>query len=389
MTSGTRGVVNPAGNLIGFGDGRTWSGGDGKYVTFAGTQKIKWNHYTCSATTYDRSSLRFGYIREMDSQNPPNGGRKRFQEYYPIQVGNFPSSYLWTPNDQLKLLEKLLKKVKSHDFNLAVNLGQLHQTVDLLSSNLRKLGLAALYLKRGQFGNAARQLGVKPRGTRLKTSDISGRWLEMQYGWLPLIGDSFEAAKAFEAISNGPRTQFFRVSHRKFGTDNECNTPTYFGLPNDWVRKVYIQYECTEEVGFARQLGLLDPASVAWELLPWSFVVDWFIPIGSYLDVLNQVPLLKGRFLTTEVYKRESNGFPEVLNAFFQYIENSTPYHEKIIAITEAPKYKDKRTVMTRTYSEDLGVPFPSMHLGGAVQGKRLWNAISLAQQRFGRSFRY
>jgi hypothetical protein len=31
-------------------------------------------------------------------------------------------------------------------------------------------------------------------------------------------------------------------------------------------------------------------------------------------------------------------------------------------------------------------VPFPDMHLGGAIQGRRLWNAISLAQQRFARS---
>lgn len=34
------------------------------------------------------------------------------------------------------------------------------------------------------------------------------------------------------------------------------------------------------------QLGLVNPASLAWELIPWSFVVDWFIPIGPLLSVL-------------------------------------------------------------------------------------------------------
>jgi hypothetical protein len=33
-----------------------------------------------------------------------------------------------------------------------------------------------------------------------------------------------------------------------------------------------------------QSLGLLNPEVVAWELLPWSFVIDWFIPIGDYLQ---------------------------------------------------------------------------------------------------------
>lgn len=32
------------------------------------------------------------------------------------------------------------------------------------------------------------------------------------------------------------------------------------------------------------QLGLLDPVSLAWNLLPMSFVFDWFIPVGTFLD---------------------------------------------------------------------------------------------------------
>ena len=35
------------------------------------------------------------------------------------------------------------------------------------------------------------------------------------------------------------------------------------------------------------QLGLLNPVSLAWELVPWSFVVDWVLPIGSVLSALS------------------------------------------------------------------------------------------------------
>jgi hypothetical protein len=34
------------------------------------------------------------------------------------------------------------------------------------------------------------------------------------------------------------------------------------------------------------QLGLLNPLSFAWEITPWSFVVDWLIPIGPVLSAL-------------------------------------------------------------------------------------------------------
>jgi hypothetical protein len=31
-------------------------------------------------------------------------------------------------------------------------------------------------------------------------------------------------------------------------------------------------------------LGLINPLEIVWELLPYSFVVDWFLPIGNWLS---------------------------------------------------------------------------------------------------------
>jgi hypothetical protein len=36
------------------------------------------------------------------------------------------------------------------------------------------------------------------------------------------------------------------------------------------------------------QLGLNSPVSLAWELIPYSFVVDWFLPIGQALEDLSK-----------------------------------------------------------------------------------------------------
>jgi hypothetical protein len=33
--------------------------------------------------------------------------------------------------------------------------------------------------------------------------------------------------------------------------------------------------------------GVINPLSIAWELSPYSFVVDWFIPVGNVLSALS------------------------------------------------------------------------------------------------------
>jgi hypothetical protein len=34
----------------------------------------------------------------------------------------------------------------------------------------------------------------------------------------------------------------------------------------------------------ASQLGFVNPAAIAWELVPFSFVVDWFVNVGEFLN---------------------------------------------------------------------------------------------------------
>ena len=34
----------------------------------------------------------------------------------------------------------------------------------------------------------------------------------------------------------------------------------------------------------ANRVGMINPATVAWELVPFSFAIDWFLPVTSFLD---------------------------------------------------------------------------------------------------------
>jgi hypothetical protein len=48
-------------------------------------------------------------------------------------------------------------------------------------------------------------------------------------------------------------------------------------------------------------MGLTNPLLIAWELLPWSFVVDWFLPVGKFVENMDATAGLtfKDGYLTT------------------------------------------------------------------------------------------
>ena len=54
------------------------------------------------------------------------------------------------------------------------------------------------------------------------------------------------------------------------------------------------------------RLGFGNLGSVAWELLPWSFVIDWFLPIGNYLNNSDAFAGLTCLWTTKTVFKKET-----------------------------------------------------------------------------------
>ena len=319
---------------------RNWNGGNGKYLSDG---RDKWNNYTLY------------HLMESDQIG---------QTTYEASTVSGPY-YTWTSADEMRLQSKLVKKVKGSDFNLAVNLAQGHQVVNMCASTIRHLARSLVQLKHGNISSAFRELGVTGSVVPLKSKDISGRWLEMQYGWLPLISDSFEAAKAFEALSMGRKSRIVATEKVERPVNLSASPGNYESKGNTTIIK-RIVYEMEEELSFGRSLGLTDPASVLWEILPYSFVIDWFLPIGTYLENLNVIPSLKGRFLTTTYQKTETR-FTAALNPLW----SGTRRHGHIIELT-------------RTSALGLSTQLPKfVHPFDALTPRRIANAVSLCHQAF------
>jgi hypothetical protein len=66
----------------------------------------------------------------------------------------------------------------------------------------------------------------------------------------------------------------------------------------------------------ANSIGLLNPLTIAWEVLPFSFVVDWFVNIGDCIaeaGAFNGVTILDGGFSLSTTFSgdvKESNPLP-------------------------------------------------------------------------------
>ncbi len=297
---------------------------------------------------------------------------------YPYLQFSAPSLTLWDSSKELALLAKLSKAVKSHDFHIGVALAEVDKVAEMMTGTIGKITRGVWELSRGNVPGALRAWGSTSKHinskTGLKVKDVSGTFLELSYGWTPLVQDAFSAAKAFEEISNGPRGILFKVG-KKFKWTIEVNPQGLIAERHaNWVRRSY-HYEQSEELNALRSIGLYDPLSIVWERLPWSFVIDWFLPIGTYLEEIGTIPFLKGRFLRTTSSKQSfaaGDWYPQ--------------FGAGVTGITSVPSYTREAYTMNRSVLSSLPVPFPKVRVAGAIQGRRVGNAIALAHQMFDRA---
>lgn len=203
-----------------------------------------------------------------------------------LSLGHYDGSAML--NEQLV---KALVKIADAKVNLAVTIAEAGKTADLILDSARRIYGAYRAFRRGDLKGIARNLNITPK--RLHKS-----WLEYKYGWMPLLMDVKGAAEAF-AQSQVGRPIRFSVSSKglwkysrtwKSGTiPNAHNHPIVinYSSTSSVTRRVKIWVEITNpRMSYLQQLGLTNPALVAWELVPFSFVFDWFISVGDWLTGL-------------------------------------------------------------------------------------------------------
>lgn len=307
-----------------------------------------------------------------------------YLSYYPTD----PVARDWN-QPILKNLGKIRDDIRGHELDLGNSIAEGRETVGMALGAMRDMAKAARNLRRGNIAEAVRNLtsGAKSGkaadknllSDRLSSKSISDRYLGYTYGISPLLQDIYEAGKAWEEVTAGPRHKdYIRTSRGQpqeglfiYGNAYRRYKGTY---------SVRHRVRVSEDASTQRKLGLLDPKGIAWELTPFSFVVDWFIPISDYLDTLNlfngvQATVLETRRWNTTI---TSDGVTPA------YIWD--PFWG---GAKQTPVCRQNFGGISRTFQSSISVPPPFFKpLEKALSPKHLLNAAALLRSALFGAFR-
>jgi len=156
----------------------------------------------------------------------------------------------------------------------AVNVAEYQQAFDLITKSASVLTKTVKNLKR-----------LKLKQT---SKDLSDLWLRFHFGVEPLAQDIYNAVSVLQkAVPN-------RMIYSKATYEMPASTywltggPAYGDKITDSYKvrvRLMAEVHCeSPNLYLANQLGVVNPASFAWEIIPFSFVVDWFANVGQFLD---------------------------------------------------------------------------------------------------------
>lgn len=294
----------------------------------------------------------------------------------PYSISPFPSHF------EAKCLNRALLRIKDQEVNYAVTLAEASKSVDLIADTAQSLALAIKNVKRGDIKGAQRALRVYPNGKNRKKArnekEVSARWLELQYGWAPLLNDLYGVMVDSEhGFLREPRYSATATAEEVSQVNNRRkNGYVYYEDSYGTVThrcKVRLDYTLRGvDLAALSRLGVLNPAEVAWELVPYSFVVDWFLPIGEYLSTLDAA--IGGTFRGGSVTKVTEIRVNSKLTP--QYTRTSTS------SLSASGDARYESYAMTRSvYSSN---PSGSIYLNtNPFNAKKALNSLALMIQKF------
>jgi hypothetical protein len=220
-------------------------------------------------------------------------------------VGNFAAHQSSAPGDANSFLDvtrsiamsKALRQI--HKAQIAMSggtfLGELGEAIHMLRNPAEGLRKAI----KGQYLDKLAKL--KRRDPNRWKKAISQSWLEGCFGWRPFINDLEDAAKAYQQIQEksdrttqikaiGKASKLFLIEGPSLVAPISSFTHKYYAETRHEnftiIRGQVRSLAATTALEQARVFGLTagEFLPTAWELLPWSFLADYFTNIGDIIE---------------------------------------------------------------------------------------------------------
>lgn len=197
-----------------------------------------------------------------------------------------PSDARWTAANN-RCYAKLKGKI-GDTAGWAENLAQIQAARSMINGRFEQLATFVVHVKNGKFRKAARALRTPvPSGVSHKKA-VSQNILEYEYGMKPLMSDIESSIKILGMDLGAKRIHASQTETYVSRTNTPIASP-WAGVNVSELKELlsvrqYVSVEISNPNLFlAGQLGLLDLA-LPWKLIPFSFVVDWFVNVEQMIS---------------------------------------------------------------------------------------------------------
>jgi len=252
------------------------------------------------------------YILRVSSRYNPfiQFWNRQIPKGYPFYTGTMTSCFggggnaplEFDANDTIKSLNKLHEKTSRATVHAGKSIAEMGKTMDTIASRANKLAdmiravkskdpakIAEVFGK--PFGNPMykyhgsknRSFGSYEFDPRKASKSEADLWLELQYGWKPICSD---ISGAIKDIGNRQKS---RSANQSFSYTQNKSSVTFSTIAgqvfkNTTVLSRKMKTTVIKPGSQVGDYGLDDLPGILYEVTPYSFVVDWFIPIGDYLQ---------------------------------------------------------------------------------------------------------
>jgi hypothetical protein len=275
------------------------------------------------------------YTRNISYRHTPIGWAKdRFNlsgPSYPVCWDSylFPGYTPYASGVNLARLENVAtrryySKLRQTDFQALVTMAEGPKTLALIAGTAQRLASAIKAVKTADADRFLKALGIRGKHRARVNRDFSrnkkglqnqnsykdavaNTWLEVQYGWKPLLSDVENGMEAWITLQEADDADFsIRARYSQDFSDSNVNDDSW--TKRRGSHEITGKFQVIDPtLRNLSGIGLTTLGSVVWEVIPYSFVVDWFLPIGSYIEALSAlegVRHITGSSTHVEWYKR-------------------------------------------------------------------------------------
>lgn len=227
----------------------------------------------------------------------PNGFSPLFQVSLKELTSALPPTSVET-----ECVTKALNQVADRKGNLLESVAELKSTVAGLASNATTVSNFLSAAVRKDWRAAAKALGLAPnsrkaRRARDRTIAAGGgagsAWLNYWFGLSPIVSDMVFAMVILNqdreirlkgtGVAAMQRTSSVKSVQSYLGYSTANYSGTYTQETKAGAKAVLWYSMRTAQLARFNELGLYDVPATAWALMPYSFAVDWVIPVSSIL----------------------------------------------------------------------------------------------------------